>query len=106
MTAMSVYGRLLSVGSTLLPPYAALRHPYLHLQMHDPARGVACTGAGVLLRPQRLASTGGGAPLVQHGVATRGRRHEDSVPVLDHLLDIVEGSVEPAVRHLVCLADV
>src|SRR5262245_47952104 len=62
--------------------------------------------AGGLLRPQRLAAAGGGAPLVQHSVAARGRGHEDPVAVLDHLLDIVEGGVEPAVRYLVCLADV
>src|SRR4029077_186184 len=52
-----------------------------------------------------LASAGGGVALVQHGVAARGRGHEDPVAVLDHLLDIVEGGVDPAVRHLVCLAD-
>src|SRR5215831_10713870 len=53
-----------------------------------------------------LASAGGGAPLVQHGVAARGRGHEDPIAVLDYLLDIVEGGVEPAVWHIVCLADV
>src|SRR6266446_6021590 len=88
------------------PPRAAPRRPRLHPQTHDPAPGVSGAGAGGLLRPQRLASAGGGTPLVQHGVAARGWGHEDPVAVLDHLLDIVEGGVEPAVRHMVRLADV
>src|SRR5262245_29879729 len=54
---------------------------------------------------QTSASAGGGTPLVQHGVATRRRGHEDSVAILDHLLYIVECGVKPAVRHIVCLAD-
>src|SRR5437764_14949605 len=58
------------------------------------------------LAAQSLASTSGGASLVQHSVAARGRGHQDPVAVLDHLLDIVEGGMEPAVRHLVRLADV
>src|SRR6266481_5564977 len=62
--------------------------------------------AAVCASPERLASAGGGAPLVQHGVAARGWGHEDPVSVFDHLLNIVKGGVEPAVRHLVRLADV
>src|SRR5262245_41040611 len=73
---------------------------------HDPAPSVSYTGVGVLLRPQRLASAGSGAPFVQNGVAARGWGHEDPVSVLDHLLDIVESGVEPTVRHIVCLTDV
>jgi hypothetical protein len=41
---------------------------------------------------RHLASAGGDAALFQHGVAARGRGHEDPVAILDHLLDIVEGA--------------
>src|SRR5947208_11814759 len=103
--ALTVSARYTSASPASPPPRTAPRRPRLHPKTPDLAAGVSCAGAGVLLRPQQLASAGGGAPLVQDSVAARGRRQQDPVAVRDQLLDIVEGGVEPAVRHLVRLAD-